>query len=137
MIPSPLRTVALGALLAAGLAACGDKRPEPPRMAEVLPNLPLPPNARFLGRSGGEDALQIAVIAPLPRAQVESYYRDVLTRNGWRLVNQAKDPDGALVFLAEQDGPPLWVRIRAADDTASTVVEFSGARMAGRGKPTS
>jgi len=137
MTPTTIRTLGSAALLVAALAGCGDRKPAPPRMAEVFPNLPLPPQARFVSRSGGEDALQVTVLSPMPRTEVESYYRSALTRNGWRLVNQAKDSDGALVLLAEQEGPPLWVRIRSADDTASTLVEFSGARMAGATKPAS
>jgi len=105
-------------------------------MAEVFPNLPLPPQARFVSRAGGEDALQLTVVAPLPRAEVEAYYRGALNRNGWKLVNQAKGADGDVVLFAEQKGPPLWVRIRSAPDTTSTLIEFSGARMSGD-KPAS
>jgi hypothetical protein len=136
MILTRIRALGTAALVAATLAGCGDRKPEPPKMSEVFPNLPLPPDPRFVSRSGGEDALQLTVLTPTPRARVELYYREMLNRNGWKLVNQAKDAEGALVLLAEQKGPPLWVRIRSADDTASTYVEFSGARLAGS-KPAS
>jgi hypothetical protein len=136
MIPSGIRTLGLAAL-AAALVACGDRRPAPPKMAEVLPNVPLPPQARFVGSAGGEDALQFTVESPLPRAEIEAFYRGALNRNGWKLVNQAKDPDGALVFFAEQDGPPLWVRVRSAADTTASLVEFSGARVGAGKKPAS
>ncbi|HEX6104992.1 MAG TPA: hypothetical protein VFZ26_05370 [Gemmatimonadales bacterium] len=137
MIPNPIRTLGTAALVLAALAGCGDRKPAPPKMAEVFPNLPLPPGGRFLGSAAGEDALQVRVLSAHSRSSVESYYRTALTQNGWRLVNEAKDREGALVFLAERDGPPLWVRIRTADDGAATLVEFSGARMPGAGKPAS
>lgn len=137
MIPSSIRTFLTAALVAAALAGCGDRPPPSPRMSEVLPNLPLPPRAQFVARSGGEEALQVTVRSPLPASNIESYYRTTLTQGGWRLVNQARDSDGALVLLAEQDGPPLWVRIRPAEDTSATLVEFSGARLAGAPKPAS
>jgi hypothetical protein len=132
-----IRTVCAGALLLAALAGCSDRKPEAPKMAEVFPNLPLPPRASFVSRQAGEDALQLTVMAPMRRPAVEAYYRDALSRNGWRLVNTAQDAEGALVLLAERDGPPLWVKITAADDTAWSLVEFSGARTARGSKPAS
>jgi len=136
MIPSRIRAIGAAAVLTAALVACGDRRPASPKLAEVMPKLPLPPQAQVVNHAGGEDALQITVVTPLKREQVESYYRTALTRDGWKLVNQAKDAEGALVLLAEQDGPPLWVRIRGAAGSPNTLVEFSGARVAGS-KPAS
>ena len=135
MIPFRIRVVAAAALLAAGLGAC-DRKPTPPKLAEVMPNLPLPPQAQVVSQAGGEDALQITVVTPLKRTQVETYYRGLLARDAWKLLNEAKDPDGALVLLAEQNGRPLWVRIREATGSSFTLVEFSGARMGGS-KPAS
>jgi hypothetical protein len=124
-------------MLVAVLAGCSDRKPAPPQMGEVFPNLPLPPQARFVSRNAGEDALQFTVMAPVLQSAMEAYYRGALNRNGWRLVNTAKDAEGTLVLLAEQDGPPLWVRIRAAKDSGWTLVEFSGARVAQGAKPAS
>jgi hypothetical protein len=136
MIPTRIRVVLAVALLASLAAGCRDKAPQGPKISEVFPNLPLPPEARFISKSGGAEALQITVMSPRKRSDIETYYRSALTRDGWKLVNQAKDPEGALVLLAEQDGPPLWVRIHSADDSAATYVEFSGAKIA-RAKPAS
>ncbi len=122
-----IQTILALALASATLAGCGERPPEPPKMSEVFPNLPLPPQASFVSRAGGSGALQLTVMSPRPRTEVESYYLSVLSRDGWRLVNQAKASDGALVLLAEQDGPPLWVRISATDDSAATMVELAGA----------
>ena len=137
MNPPTIRALSAGVLLLAALAGCGDRKPAGPKMAEVFPMLPLPPQARFVSRQSGEDAMQVTITAPLGRPAMEQYYRSALSRNGWRLVNTAKDAEGALVLFAERDGPPLWVKITSATDTAWSMVEFSGARMAGSAKPAS
>ncbi len=108
------------------LAGCADRAPEQPKVADVFPNLPLPPAASFVSRSGGPDALQLTLRSARPSGEVEAYYQKVLSTNGWRLVNQAKTADGAVVLLAEQDRTPLWVRIKP-EDSSSTVVELAGA----------
>jgi hypothetical protein len=112
------------------LVACKDKGPQTPKVSQVLPNLPLPPNASVVSKSGGSDALQITLISPANVKDVETYYRAVLSQNGWRLVNDMRERDGSVVLLAEQDGPPLWVRIKSTDDSVATMVELAGAVMA-------
>jgi len=124
------RPTILVLLLFLAAAACGrDSQPKPPKLSEVMPNVPLPPNATFVSKSGGEDAVQITVRSPMRAEIVAEYYRHLLTRNGWRLVNDAKDQDGAVVLFAEQNGPPLWVRIRSAEDGNGTLVDLAGARI--------
>jgi hypothetical protein len=125
MIPSKIRVL----LLCAALAACADQHPKMPKMSEALPNLPLPPQASFVERTGGSDAVQITVRSPARADVVVAYYRKVLTTGGWRLVNDAKDKDGATVLFAKQHGPPLWVRIEQAGDGRGTMVQLSGAVM--------
>lgn len=126
---NPTHIRACFALLA--LMACRDEEPPPrPAMAEaakVFPNLPLPPQASLVRRDGGADALKITLMSTAKVQDIEAYYRQVLTRDGWRLVNDARDREGATVLLAERDGPPLWVRIRRAEDGAGTLVELAGA----------
>jgi hypothetical protein len=112
------------------LVGCKDKAPETPKVSEVFPNLPLPPNASVVSRSGGTDALQLTLMSPVKAKEVESYYRDILSKNGWRLVNDMRDRDGSVVLFAEQNGPPLWVRIKSTDDSVATMVELAGAVMA-------
>ncbi len=129
-------------MLCVVLAACRDRPPETPRIGEVFPNLPLPPQATFLSRAGGPEALQITLRSPVPADQVADYYRKLFKQGGWKLVNDFKDTEGVVVLLAEQKGPPLWVRIRKSDDGHSTVVELAGAVLAkkdstGGRKPTS
>ena len=82
------------------------------KVNEALPNLPLPPQPSFVSRSGGPDALQITVRSPASPEAVAAYYRAVFKTGQWKLVNDAKDADGATVLLAQRNGPPLWVRIQ-------------------------
>lgn len=137
MIPSTLRYAAL----CLALAGCADKAPTTAKLSDALPNLPLPPDATFVDRAGGPDALQITVRSPARADVVEAYYREVFARSGWRLVNDAKDSEGAIVLFAQQEGPPLWVRIRNAPDGRGSLVELSGAVMQKRdstkARPTS
>jgi hypothetical protein len=128
MIPTKIR-VGL-ALLA--LIACRDKPPEMAKVSEVFPNLPLPPAASLVSREGSADALKLTLMAKARPAAVEAYYRDALSsRNGWRLVSDTRDAEGAVVLLAQQNGPPLWVRIQSTDDSAMTKVELAGALLSG------
>ena len=122
------------------LVACKDKDPHTPKVSQVFPNLPLPPNASVVSKSGGSDALQITLISSAKAKDVETYYRAILSRNGWRLVNDMRDRDGSVVLLAERNGPPLWVRIKSTDDSVATMVELAGAVFADtakRAKPAS
>jgi hypothetical protein len=127
MIPSGIRVV----LLCLALAACGDKPAKPATLSQAIPNLPLPPKATFVRKSAGPDAVQVTVESPASPDAVVAYYRDVFKRGSWRLVKEDKDASGATVLLAEQDGPPLWVRIRPSG-AAGSVVELSGAVVSGR-----
>jgi hypothetical protein len=126
MTPSKIRNV----LCCLVLAACTDKPPTA-KLSQALPNLPLPPQASFVGRAGGPDAIQITVRSPASADSVATYYRRVFKTGNWRLVNDAKDAEGATVLFAEQSGPPLWVRIRNAEDGSGSLVDLSGAVVQG------
>ena len=105
-------------------------------MSRVLPNLPLPPEAEFVSRAGSADALQITLFTPRDPASVTDYYRDVLSKQTWRLVSDVKSSDGTVTLYAEQDGRPMWVRIWSTSDKAGTMVELAGAVMTKEsGKP--
>jgi hypothetical protein len=139
MLPAKIRGSLTLCLL---LVACRDRPPQTPKVGEVFPNLPLPPQASFVSRAGGPDALQFTFRSPTPPDQVAAYYRKLFKQGGWKLVSDAKDGEGAVVLLAEQKGPPLWVRIRKSDDGQGTVVELAGAVLpkkdsTGTRKPTS
>jgi hypothetical protein len=74
--------------------------------------------------------MQISLRSPAPAKQVTDYYRGLFHRGDWRLVNEAKDADGAVVFLAQQHGRPLWVRVHGQGNQG-TLVDLSGAVVAG------
>jgi hypothetical protein len=117
------------------LLGCGSESP-PAKTADafaVFPNLPLPPDAKVVARSGSADALQLTLFSPIKAEAVTEYYRDQLTAGKWRLVGDVKRPDGSVALYAEQDGPPLWVRIWPTSDSAGTMVELAGA-VVGKGK---
>ena len=122
-------SILLFAVSLAAAACARDSEPKTPKFSEVMPNVPLPPNATFVSKSGGVDALQLTVRSPARTEAVADYYRRLFKKDGWRLVNDAKDQDGAVVFFAEQNGPPLWVRIRKAEDGQGTLVDLAGARV--------
>lgn len=121
-------------LSAAGLVllACGSepRAPKPPEFAAAFANLPLPPGPEFVSRAGSADALQITLRTSVDAAQVADYYRSTLSRGNWRLVSDIKNADGSASFYAEQDGPPLWVRIWKASDRPGTMVQLTGAVVA-------
>jgi hypothetical protein len=139
MLPAKICGALMVCLL---LAACRDRPPQTPKVGEVFPDLPLPPEASFVSRAGGPDALQFTFRSPAPADQVTAYYRKLFKQGGWKLVNDFNDTEGVVVLLAQQKGPPLWVRIRKSDDGQGTVVEIAGAVLAkrdstGTRKPTS
>jgi hypothetical protein len=122
MIRAPIRA----ALLCLALVACGDKPEKPAELVQAIPNLPLPPQPKFVQKSAGSQAVQLTVESPAKPDAVVAYYRDVFKRGNWRLVKEGRDQSGATILLAEQDGPPLWVRVRPSGASGS-VVELSGA----------
>lgn len=117
-------------VICAALTACADKSPKPPKTAslhDALPVLPLPPEPDIVSRAGGADVLQLTVRSPAKSDVVEAYYRQTFKTGGWHLVSDAKDAEGAVVFLAQQNGPPLWVRVRKSEDGRGSIVELTGA----------
>jgi len=93
---------------------------------QTLQHLPMPPEAQFVSRSGSKDALQIVFKSTQPPPVVANYYRGELSRGGWRLVSDTEDSTGASLY-AEQNGPPLWVRVSWNDSAKATMVSLTGA----------
>jgi hypothetical protein len=115
------------------LLACGSDVAPPtktPSTFTVFPNLPLPPGATFVSRTGSSDALQITMYSPSEATSVVEYYRDVLSKGRWRLVSDQQKPDGKVILYAEQDGPPIWISVWPTTDSAGTMVQLAGAVLA-------
>ena len=123
MIPMKIR-VGLAVL---ALLGCRDKGAQLAQVHDVFPTLPIPPAAKVVSREGSPDALKLTLRSSAKPAKVEAYYRQTFTKNGWRLVSDARDAEGAVVLLAQQNGPPLWVRIQGTKDSLATMVELAGA----------
>jgi hypothetical protein len=102
------------------------EQPPPPDITKAFSNLPLPPDPVLVSRAGSGDALQLTVHTPAAMDQVLEYYRGVLSNGNWRLISDSKNADGSAVLYAEQNGPPLWVRIWKLGDRG-TMVELTGA----------
>lgn len=108
------------------LTACdrADK-PKQATVSETMPDLPLPPSAQFISRSGSADALQLVFQSPATADAVAAYYRDAFSNGGWNLVSDTRQPDSTVVLYAEQSGHPMWVRIKPTGQSAR--VELMGA----------
>jgi hypothetical protein len=119
------------ALLA--LAACKGDDPKAvidaklPPLNQALPRIVLPANTAMVSYNGSEDAVSLLYRSASSRENVEGFYRVLLTREGWRLVSEATDNQGATVFHATQDGPPLWVRVWPDTAFNATYIQMSGA----------
>jgi hypothetical protein len=126
-MPSISRFWTLTAMVLA--LGCGSepRAPKPPELGQAFSNLPLPPEAQLVSQTGGTDALQITLRTTAKLDDVVGYYRSVLGGANWRLVSDIKNPDGTVVLYAEQDGPPLWVRIWKEETGTGTLVQLSGA----------
>ncbi|MEP7324611.1 MAG: hypothetical protein ABI836_01570 [Gemmatimonadota bacterium] len=123
-IPRHLSILALAAGL---LAGCKDKDAPPIAISEAMPNLPLPPAATVVNRSGGPDALQVTFKSAFTPDSMASYYRRVLTSGEWNLVNDDRGSDGTISLYAERNGPPLWVTIRQDPETNGSLLTLGGA----------
>src|SRR5690606_26297585 len=113
--------------LLAGLMAVSACEPAPPppvetpEFGEAFPNIPLPPQARFVSRQGSTDALQVVLESEVPVEELTSIYRSALSTDIWQLVSDTRDSSGAVVLFAEGPKRPLWVRISAADSGRSRI----------------
>ena len=112
-------------LTAASLGACQQKPPaaeavEPPRLEAVLPNMPLPPGGMALTSGSSTDAMQFLFSSPAAVDTVVAYYRDVLGKPPYRLINEATTA-GVTSFYVEQDGPSMWVVVQKNGESGSMV----------------
>jgi hypothetical protein len=111
------------------LLACGSepRNPKPPDLGAAFSNLPLPREPELVSQTGSADALQLTVHSSADMAEVTEYYRNVLSSGDWRLVSDSKNADGSVALYAEQNGPPMWVRIWKPNNRSGTMVQLTGA----------
>ena len=112
------------------VAACGAGDQQAPEeeqlpLIQALPNIPLPPDAQPLGSERGGDAAQLLVSTPVSADTVVAFYREVLSRPPYRLVNEATAQQ-ITSFYVEQDGPALWVTVQGLE-AGGTLVRLAGA----------
>ncbi len=120
-------------LLAAALlvTACGDKpAPEveeaPPSIAEVFPNLPLPPSGQLLSQEGAGQAMQMIFSSTQQGDSIADYYREVLSAPPYELMNESTN-NGVISFFVEQNGPSMWVVVQGLE-AGGSLVTLAGAR---------
>ena len=123
----PFRT--FWSLLAGLVLACGSesRAPKPPELGDAFPNLPLPPKPELISQTGSADALQLTLRSSGDMDRILEYYRSILSAGNWRLVSDMKDRDGTVVLYAEQNGPPMWVRIWKPSGQSGTMIQLTGA----------
>jgi len=92
---------------------------------QVLPNIAMPPGGQVIGSAGGTEAASLIVSTPLASDSVAEFYRDVLSRPPYRLVNESVNGQ-VTSFYVEQEGPPLWVTVEHLE-AGGTLVRLSGA----------
>jgi hypothetical protein len=116
-------------LLGGLVLACGSetRTPKLPDLGAAFPTLPLPPKPELVSQTGSADALQLTLRTPSDLDRIVAYYRDALSKGNWRLVSDITNPDGSVVLYAEQNGPPMWVRIWKPKGASGTLVQLTGA----------
>jgi hypothetical protein len=116
-------------LLAGLVLACGSesRAPKPPELGAAFPNLPLPPQPELISQTGSADALQLTLHSPSEVDRILDYYRSILSTGNWRLVSDIKNRDGSVALYAEQNGPPMWVRIWQPKGRSGTMIQLTGA----------
>jgi len=126
----PTRTLAALLLVTVSAAACQHHQPvnDTPALGTVLPNIPFPPGAQPVGSNSGKDATQLEFLSNLAPDSVASYYRAVLAKPPFQLINETTTGK-TTVFYAEQQGPSLWVTVEPSG-TAGTRVTIAGAQQA-------
>ena len=113
-----MRTLPAIALLltVAQLGACQSAKPveEAPKQAglEVLPNLPLPPDGTLLTTQSSPEAMSVVSVTEVSVDSVLAYYRVILGKEPFRLINETTTTDSITSFYVEQAGPSLWITVQ-------------------------
>ena len=120
-------------LLVAGVCA-GCDRPPPQRedrqfAASVLHGVLAYPQSSVVSVESGSDAAQATLSTPAPVQAVATWYRQMLSLNGWDLQNDAVMDDGSVTIFAQQGERPLWITLKATAGGAGTTYTLIGAEL--------
>ena len=120
--------VIVGVATLALAAGCHPSRPKLPDLPAAFANLPAPPDAQFLGRSGGADVLVLTFSSPYSPDTVVAYYKKLFTTNAlYHLLGDNRGATGEEAFYVETSNRPLWVRVRPNAGGLGSIVELTGA----------
>lgn len=127
-----MRHLPVAALAATLLLGCTPDRPKLPTLPAAFATLPMPPSPEYLGQSGSEDALMFTFRSVLPSDSVAVYYERLFAADSnYRMVNRNTGAEGEHAFYVEYGGRPLWVRVRPEAGNEGSIVELTGAVVAG------
>lgn len=122
-----LSALALASLFLAGCSDQSSEEPleEPITAIEAFPNVPFPPNGTPVGQQGTGDALEMHLKSPAPDSTVAAYYRELLARPPYRLINESAAGGVTTFYVESGENRPLWVHVQA-DSLGGTDVRLVG-----------
>jgi hypothetical protein len=114
------------------LAACGPERPRLPSLPAAFAAIPLPPSAEYLGQSGSEDALMFTFRSSVSADTVAASYGKLFAADTlYTSLNVSRGAQGEHAFYVEYNRRPIWVRIRPEAGSPGSIIELTGAVVAG------
>jgi hypothetical protein len=120
------------ALAAALLLGCSPDRPKLPSLPAAFATLPLPPQPEYLGQSGSEDALMFTFRSATKADQVAEYYRGLFAGDtNYHMISNTQGAEGEHGYYVEYRKRPLWLRIRPEAGNEGSIIELTGAVVAG------
>lgn len=127
-----MRHLTVAALAAALLLGCSPDRPKLPSLPAAFATLPLPPNPEYLGQSGSEDALMFTFRSATPADTVAEVYRRLFVGDTiYHMISNTRGAEGEHAYYVEYRKRPLWVRIRPEAGNEGSIIELTGAVVAG------
>ncbi len=127
-----MRSLTVAALAAALLLGCSPDRPKLPSLPAAFATLPLPPNPEYLGQSGSEDALMFTFRSATPADTVAEFYRRLFAGDTiYHMISNTRGAAGEHAYYVEYTKRPLWVRIRPEAGNEGSIIELTGAVVAG------
>jgi len=127
-----MRPLTVAALAAALLLGCSPDRPKLPSLPAAFATLPLPPNPEYLGQSGSEDALMFTFRSATHADTVAEFYRQLFVADTiYHMISNTRGAEGEHAYYVEYNRRPMWVRIRPEAGNEGSIIELTGAVVAG------